>query len=101
MRKYQPSNKSEGCAFIAANCEKCKNELFVHTQNEDHLKCDILSRTMIFSINDPEYPEEWNYNEDGNPRCSARIPYVWDFDSEGEPLFIEKPTIDPNQLSLL
>tara|TARA_R110002020_G_scaffold354775_1_gene567504 strand:+ start:218 stop:403 length:186 start_codon:yes stop_codon:yes gene_type:complete len=27
-------------------------------------------RTMEFSKNDPEYPSEWTYNEEGHPICT-------------------------------
>jgi hypothetical protein len=27
--------------------------------------------SMAFEIDDPEYPEEWVYDEDGRPKCTA------------------------------
>ncbi|MEJ1438494.1 MAG: hypothetical protein RPU61_14495 [Candidatus Sedimenticola sp. (ex Thyasira tokunagai)] len=36
--------------------------------------CDILVRTMAYSLNDKEYPDEWIRDKDSGPRCTAFIP---------------------------
>jgi len=56
--KYRPSNGTEGMDFIDAFCGQC-----IHDDPENDVDCDILLKTLVFSINDPEYPEEWQYNE--------------------------------------
>lgn len=64
MKKYQPSNGSEGCAFTSKFCDRCKK------QHID-LGCDIQLDTMIYDIYNDGYPEEWTYDTEGNPTCTA------------------------------
>ncbi len=64
--KYQPSNGTEGMEFYSQWCDSCENEGDV----EDGLGCGILARTMILSISDENYPEEWCYDEHGVPCCT-------------------------------
>jgi len=50
----------------------CKHET-------DDKPCQIMGRSLGYSIGDPQYPAEWVQDEDGkNPRCTA-------FELEGEP----------------
>lgn len=69
---YQPSNGTEGECFIAKWCEHCEKERRWRASEGDGSVsgCDILGRTMAFSIGDPGYPEEWQY-VDGKPACTA------------------------------
>lgn len=64
MRKYRPSNGTEGMIFM---------DKF----------CDIISNTMAYDINDPEYPKEWIYNEKNEPVCTKWV--KWDWDNDGNP----------------
>lgn len=61
--KWRPSNGTEGEIFRESWCEKCKKDA-----NED---CPILAATLAFSVEDEKYPMEWQYGEDGQPKCSA------------------------------
>lgn len=63
IRKFQPSNHTVGAAFIADWCGTCQ-----HGQYEP---CDIAARTMWLKVEDPEYPEEWQYDAEGDPVCTA------------------------------
>ncbi len=63
--KYRPSNGSEGDSFMAMFCERC-------SKDSEENPCDILGRSMCFSEEDPEYPTEWTYSEDG-PVCTAFV----------------------------
>lgn len=101
-RKYQPSNGTEGCGFIECYCLNCINEKFMHTQKHGDLQCDILNRTMLFNVKDKEYPEEWTYNEEGNPICTAFKKFDWGSDDDEDGLNEPPPlpTDDPNQLCL-
>ena len=61
---YRPSNGTEGDMFEVLFCNKCKHD----TKDQ---ACEILMRTMIFGVGDPEYPKEWVYDSEGCPKCTA------------------------------
>jgi len=101
-RKYQPSNGTEGMIFTEQYCEQCLHEKWMHTQNDDDLKCEILSDSMVYDINDKEYPSEWQYNEKDEPICTKW--QKWDWGNNDNDGFNEPPNNpiddDPNQLML-
>lgn len=99
-KRYRPSNGSEGCAFMATFCEQCIHEKFMHTQNDGDRQCDILNRSMIHNITDPEYPDEWTTDQEGAPTCTGYKHHDWEFDANGEIIDAEEETDDPNQLDL-
>jgi len=76
-RKYMPSNGTEGGGFIEAFCWNCVHEKWIHTLRDGDKKCDILSRSMIYRIEDEEYPKEWTYDENGKPTCTAWKEWDW------------------------
>lgn len=97
-KKYLPSNGTEGELFMHKYCSQCIHEKWVHTQRESDKKCDILSRTFYLDINDPDYPEEWQYKESGEPTCTKYSHWDWGNDRDG---WNEPPPpepYDPNQL---
>lgn len=59
--KYQPSNGTMGMIFMADFCDRCAVRGI----------CRILPKTMIYRVDDPEYPEQWTYDEEGNPTCTS------------------------------
>ena len=61
-QKYQPSNGTEGAIFQELFCMRCK-------QGDD--SCDIATRAWWLDLNDPNYPSEWQYGPDGQPKCTA------------------------------
>ena len=64
-RKYRPSNGTEGMWFHEKFCCECAND------EKAGKNCNILMRTLAFEINEPEYPSEWTYDENGEPTCTA------------------------------
>ncbi len=64
--KYRPSNGTEGQMFLDAFCRRC--------QRDDAERCEILNLTMIHSIDDPEFPNAWQYGRDGQPCCTQFAP---------------------------
>ncbi len=58
---YQPANGTEGLIFIEKWCDHCTKDAV----------CEILPRTMLYDRDDDEYPEEWTYDKDGKPQCTA------------------------------
>lgn len=98
--KYQPSNGSEGDAFICSFCNQCSKEEFTHTLADDAKQCDILTRTMIHDVNSPDYPTEWQYDQNGQPTCTAYDFHIWMGD-DGNIIHPAEPEAeDPNQLDL-
>lgn len=96
-KPYCPSNGSEGMYFIEEHCMNC-----VHCDPDPNGKkqCDILCRSMCYSPGEPNYPEEWIYDENNEPTCTKWA--KWDWAKEGDP--DESPNApvpyNPNQLKL-
>lgn len=100
-KPYRPSNGSEGECFIGKFCENCIHEKFIHTQNMDDKKCNILTHSMCFGTDDAEYPKEWMYDENDRPTCTNYKYWNWGFDDDDGPF--DPPIVlpdDPNQLCL-
>ena len=96
MKKYCPSNGTEGMIFTDHFCDRCMNQ---HPDPDHPKQCMILCRTMVYDVNDKDYPEEWIYDENDRPTCTAWKKWDWGRDDDGnwiEP--IETPPDNPNQL---
>lgn len=63
---YRPSNGTEGEMFCKDWCRRCRRE-------QNGRQCKILTATLIYSVDEPDYPKEWviDVGEPGNPRCTA------------------------------
>jgi len=96
---YQPSNGTEGEIFTDRYCMKCKN---CDPDPSGKKQCMILCASLCFSVSDPEYPKEWVYDENDEPKCTAHVP--WDWEEKGDPDSPENPNYvqpeDPAQLKL-
>ena len=57
IKRYRPSNGSEGDRFMAEFCEHCAKS------TPDGLGCEITDRSMVFDEDDPRYPKEWRWIE--------------------------------------
>lgn len=67
--KYEPSNGTEFTLFTSEWCDQCEAD---RTWREKMTGgCEILTRVVVYSRNDPEYPEEWTFDENGKPCCTA------------------------------
>ena len=101
MKKYIPSNGAEGEWFFSKFCFHCLHERFLLTNNDADKKCEILTNTLLFDIEDEKYTSEWTYDKDGNPTCTNYK--YWDWDNDGDPDDPENPksppVYDPNQIS--
>ena len=99
MKKYCPSNGSEGEEFITHFCYNCIHGKYEHTGDLNDKPCDILSRSFAFDINHKDYPTEWTYDENGKPTCTAWIKWNWARDDDGNWIDPpETPPDNPNQL---
>ena len=65
MRSYRPSSGMEGEVFAERWCENC-----VHEDIENDKFCPIRDASMSYLIDDPKYPCEWIYGDDGEPICT-------------------------------
>jgi len=72
IRKYRPSNGTEGEIFTAVHCFQCERDNYDLETGEGE-PCEILGRTMVHSRDDDEYPSEWTFDQEGNPTCTAFI----------------------------
>lgn len=96
--KYQPSNGTEGSWFMGKYCMNC---IHCDPDSNGDKQCNILLRVLCYNINDPEYPEEWVY-ENNEPKCTSHIYWDWgkdgDPDDDNNPKAPPKIPYDPNQL---
>lgn len=61
----------------------------------------ILCKTMVYEVNDPKYPEEWTYDANGSPVCTAWQKWDWGKDDDGNWIEPAPPPIDdPRQLTM-
>jgi hypothetical protein len=60
-KKYRPSNGTEGEIFMETFCDHCKK----------CPACSIPGLTMGMDTDDPNYPQEWKFDSDGVPTCTA------------------------------
>lgn len=63
IKKYRPSNGTEGMIFQDKFCDKC-------TKFRKG-SCSIFNRSFFNDINDKAYPKEWVYDSNGNPTCTS------------------------------
>jgi hypothetical protein len=103
MKKYRPSNGTEGEIFMCEFCYQCIHEKWSHTQNDDDKKCEIITLTMGLDVDDKDYPSEWTFDAEGNPTCTKF--QKWDWGNNGDPDDPDNPNKppdppDPNQLNL-
>jgi hypothetical protein len=71
-KKYRPACGSEGANFIDRWCYSCKrDEAF---RNDDGDSCPIVANSFVFDVDDPRYPSEWTFNDEGRPICTAFEP---------------------------
>ena len=96
-KKYCPSNGTEGMAFTDHFCDRCINQ---HPDPNHKKQCMILCRAMCYSVSDERFPEEWTYDDNGRPTCTAWK--KWDWNNDGDPDDPDNPKapiqVGPNQL---
>lgn len=69
VRKYRPSNGTEGAIFQSQYCDRCEKDREGREKQEGG--CQILCRTLFLDLTDPDYPEEWTFDKDGKALCAA------------------------------
>lgn len=76
VRLYRPGSGTEGIGFYERWCFKCKRDAHMNSgkdwdQCEPHEICSIIGDTLAYEVDDPKYPKEWIYAQDGRPMCLA------------------------------
>ena len=106
VRRFFPSNGTEGMIFVENFCSNCIHEKFMNTQNYNDKKCEIFDNSLLNNRpcynKDLEYDGwEWFCNEDfGNWKCSQFKYWDWGNDRDGRNEPSEPIPYDPNQLLL-
>ncbi len=98
MNKYKPSNGTSGEYFMQDFCYQCVHD---HSPTEKH--CEIITLTMCFGVDDPEYPSEWIYDSNDKPTCTKFKKWDWGNGDDGwnfPPEPPKPPSDDPNQLMI-
>ena len=72
--RYRPSNGTEGEGFFCRFCDRCERDREAWENDNPADGCEILLRTMLYDVSDPEYPAEWTYDAKGEPVCTAFVP---------------------------
>lgn len=90
-KPYRPINGTEGECFqeqFCAHCWKNRNQ-----------GCLIAARTMLFDVDEPEYPKQWTYDAQGQPTCTAFLSF--DDHKEQVKAMYQPRRAPENQLRLL
>lgn len=66
-KPFRPSNGTGGDIFRSYWCDECEKDRY------ESKPCGIFTRSLIFSVDEKQYPKEWNYDDDGNPQCTAFV----------------------------
>lgn len=79
IKLYKPSNGTEGACFYAGWCENCAKDKTMSEgkdfdECEENEICSIIADTLAYDVDEPQYPQEWRYDESGEPCCTAFIP---------------------------
>jgi hypothetical protein len=79
IRLYRPSNGTEGECFFEGWCTRCARDKAMNEGKpiedcDDDEKCDLIANSFAFDIDHPKYPQEWRYDDKGEPCCTAFVP---------------------------
>jgi len=84
-QSFMPSNGTEGMRFTEAFCDNCLHQ---HPDPDKKPQCfEILMKSLM-----DEQPDEWIFNSEGWPVCTAWKKWDWGNDRDG---WNEPPTPEP------
>lgn len=69
-KPYRPSNGTEGDMFQEGWCAHCKRDKAFRADPDREEGCNILARSMAYSVGEQGYPVEWIWQR-GRPVCTA------------------------------
>lgn len=67
---YRPANGTEGDFFDSAFCNHCVHDAGYRAGEPAAVACVIIAKSMAFGVDCVDYPREWQYGDDGQPRCT-------------------------------
>jgi len=70
MRLYRPSNGTEAELFFEKFCYGCKHYVEDETTGSMDCNLNIILAAEINNFEDPNFPDEWRYDENGTPTCT-------------------------------
>lgn len=70
MKLYKPANGTEGEWFFSKFCYNCKYYVEDKESGSDDCELNLIIAAEINEITDNDYPDEWTYDEKGNPICT-------------------------------
>jgi hypothetical protein len=78
-KKYRPGNGIEGAVFTESWCAECERDHGMMAglpleECDDNQICDLIGLTYLHQVDHPDYPSQWQYGKDGQPRCTDFIP---------------------------
>ena len=66
-KPYCPGSGSEGAAFEDAFCCRCQYD---GSERDEPSDCPIrMQAHIVADVHDPEFPNQWVYDEEGYPTC--------------------------------
>ncbi|MEA4837356.1 MAG: hypothetical protein VB101_03625 [Rhodospirillaceae bacterium] len=68
-QSYRPGNFLEGDIFYSEWCALCHREE-AHRTDPDAEGCPVLAAALIYDRGEPDYPAEWVWGHDGQPKCT-------------------------------
>lgn len=76
--RYRPSNGTEGEGFFESWCRHCARDKAMREgcntdECDDNELCPLIAAAFAFPVDDPKYPQEWCYDKNGQPQCTAFI----------------------------
>ncbi len=75
---FKPSNNTDGERFFDSWCRKCARDKSMSEGKSiddcaEFELCDIIVSSMIYQLDEAEYPRQWIYGENG-PCCTSFVP---------------------------
>lgn len=70
-KPYRPSCGTEGEWFTAKFCVTCERDRAAWEREEYDKGCPILAMSYVFCPDDPNYPQQWVFDTEGRPVCTA------------------------------
>jgi hypothetical protein len=76
--KWRPSNGTEGAVFQESWCANCQRDKWMNgsmdiEQCGDGDLCQIIGNAEAYDVDHRLYPDEWQYDKDGQPCCIAYV----------------------------
>lgn len=95
IKLYRPSNGTEGESFIEDMCGNCERDRAFREDPDRNDGCPILAASYAFNIDDPRYPQEWQYVWFGGDECPTCTAFV----ESGKPIPPPRDELTPDMFA--